>query len=46
MGGGWGLGFRVSLKGVSGDLVNRLIIGITWVTIRVVLVINVLTKSP
>ena len=39
------LGFRVYLGG-QGDFVSRLMIGINEVTIWVVGVINLLTKSP
>ena len=30
----------------QGDLVNRLVMGITWVTMRVIRLIDLLTKSP
>ena len=36
----------VGCKGIQGDLVSRLIMGINGVTIWVIGVINLLTKSP
>ena len=42
----WDAGLRLGYLGGQGDLISRLIMGIIGVTIWVIGVINLLTKSP